>query len=67
MSKILKLGDVVRLRSGGPPMTITDIVWRVEIDGTRTVTRAEVSWFSGTEARSDSFAAEALVAASPDE
>lgn len=52
MSEI-KIGDVVRLKSGGPAMTVTHT-------GNAQETRCRCSWFAGNEAMSGHFPAEAL-------
>lgn len=55
----LKIGDVVRLKSGGPKMTV---------DGQVSTVRGAPSgrwycvWFDGTERRSGEFASEAVEA-----
>lgn len=49
----IKIGDVVRLKSGGPSMTVTHT-------GNAHETRCSCSWFAGNEAMSGKFPADAL-------
>lgn len=49
-----KAGDVVRLKSGGPKMTIT------AIDGNGGMQKAICAWFDGPRKIEDAFALEAL-------
>lgn len=59
---LFKIGDVVALKSGGPPMT----VWGVRLNqymGKRPYPIVyDVNWFSGTELRRDGFVEPELVA-----
>ena len=54
MTDTLKVGDVVRLKSGGPNMTIREVG---DVYGKLTVW---CSWFAGKEFRQESFPAEAV-------
>jgi uncharacterized protein YodC (DUF2158 family) len=53
----LKVGDVVKLKSGGPKMTVIDAQYPDEV---------ECKWFSGSETKFDKFPAAALRDASQD-
>lgn len=50
MSEIYKVGDLVRLKSGGPKMTVNSInsVW------------IDCAWFTGSKANRENFKPEAL-------
>ncbi|MBT2242672.1 DUF2158 domain-containing protein [Sphingobium sp. BHU LFT2] len=48
-----EIGDVVQLKSGGPKMTVTSVGTGGWSDGPPT--HVYVSWFAGSEAKSDSF------------
>lgn len=52
-SASIKIGDVVRLKSGSPAMTVTHT-------GTAQEPRCNCSWFAGNEAMSGRFPADAL-------
>lgn len=41
----MKPGDVVFLKSGGPPMTVTDVVRIINENGTDGGEAVEVAWF----------------------
>jgi uncharacterized protein YodC (DUF2158 family) len=61
MSGAFKSGDVVRLKSGGPKMTVTNA-------GTAHMTGeafVECAWFVGTKAETASFPPAALAAVQP--
>jgi uncharacterized protein YodC (DUF2158 family) len=58
MAYPFKIGDVVRLKGGGEKMTVT----RVETDGAGDLT-ISCRWFVGTECKSFSFPADALMVA----
>lgn len=53
MTSSIKVGDVVRLKSGGPAMTVTHT-------GNVQEPRCNCSWFAGNEAMSGRFPADAL-------
>lgn len=55
MSETLKAGDVVKLKSGGPAMTIR---WCKDSDAGYT---AWCDWFEGTEQRGHRFSSQQLV------
>jgi uncharacterized protein YodC (DUF2158 family) len=57
----LVVGDVVRLKSGGPWMTVTDDKFKA---GSKTVA---TSWFSGDDLRTEVFLREALEPKNPPE
>lgn len=57
----LELGAVVRLKSGGPDMTVDR--WAAHVTGVHNG-RLICVWFEGTERRSGEFAAEAVDVAS---
>ena len=54
MAESFKLGDVVKLKSGGPKMTVTQTG---DLHGEHTVWCV---WFVGTKKEEDTFAPEAL-------
>jgi uncharacterized protein YodC (DUF2158 family) len=54
MSHRFKVGDIVKLKSGGPVMTVTSIV-----PGERGLVRT--SWFAGSKNERDAFPTDALV------
>ena len=60
MAEVLAVGAVVRLKSGGPAMTVTQIN---SGSGTPSVS---CHWFAGTEAKFTAFNPNALEAAKPD-
>jgi uncharacterized protein YodC (DUF2158 family) len=55
MPEALKVGDVVRLKSGGPVMTVS----ATAMNGRQLI----CAWFVGEENKSAAFSSEALVAA----
>lgn len=55
------LGDVLYLKSGGPPMTVTEILPRPDQSGTDIGLR----WFGGTNMMAGTFPASSLVVAYP--
>lgn len=55
------IGDVVYLRSGGPPMTVTGILPRPDLSGTD----IGVHWFGGTTMMAGTFPAAAVVVSDP--
>jgi len=54
-----KIGDLVKLKSGGPTMTVT----RVDNLGIRTIVRC--TWFAGSKKEQGEFPPEALVSPPP--
>jgi uncharacterized protein YodC (DUF2158 family) len=59
-----KIGDIVRLKSGGPDMTIVGTARTIEAD-LRQKTRWSCSWFGGKKLEHGSFPSEALDAVTP--
>lgn len=55
MAEQLSVGDIVRLKSGGPLMTIQGFFV------TRGTRLAKCSWFVNDDAKSDNFAPESLI------
>ena len=63
MSRIsFNMGDTVRLKSGGPVMTVTFV--KTE-SGNRTYLVAECVWFDGTDVKEKSFNTETLDKVTP--
>ncbi len=55
------IGDVVYLKSGGPPMTVTEILPRADQSGTDVGLR----WFGNTQMMAGTFPATSLVVTDP--
>ncbi len=58
MSKEIKAGDLVRLKSGGPLMTVENVG---NYGMSTTVIKASCSWFNGNKKEKDLIAVDALV------
>jgi uncharacterized protein YodC (DUF2158 family) len=61
-SALFKIGDIVRLKSGGPPMTVVRLP-AVELRGLPLDEEFVCMWFEGKRHHEKSFPAEALEAA----
>jgi uncharacterized protein YodC (DUF2158 family) len=53
---LFKHGDVVVLKSGGPPMTVNKVPGEEAYPGSRELTIYECNWFRGASSESGGFA-----------
>jgi uncharacterized protein YodC (DUF2158 family) len=60
MDEKIKVGDIVRLKSGSPDMTVEAIVDLAEGFGDEVEIKVTCSWFEGTKRRQDSFLLQTL-------
>lgn len=59
-----KKGDIVELKSGGPEMTVVEVVKKIDDEPTG---RIKCKWFSGKKLQNGSFPRESLAVADEEE